>query len=169
MSKQKPKMNNQLKFLLAVIFLYLIIALLDIGIVESALINFLVMSLKIVPVLGLVFIIMVLINLYFTKERVGKYLGSKSGIKGWLYAIISGILISGPPYTLYPLLGELKKNGMKSSLLAVVLYNRNVKIPFLPAMVYYFGLNFTIILSLYIIIFSIFNGKLVELLTKDRF
>ncbi|MEA3463582.1 MAG: permease [Patescibacteria group bacterium] len=161
-------MNNQLKFLLAIIFLYLIVALLDIGIVENALINFLIMSLKIVPVLCLVFIIMVLIELYFTKKRVGKYLGSKSGIKGWFYAIISGILISGPAYTLYPLLGELKKNGMKNSLLAVVLYNRNVKIPFLPAMVYYFGLNFTIILSLYIIIFSIFNGKIVELLASKR-
>ncbi|MBW2540150.1 MAG: hypothetical protein JRE27_11165 [Deltaproteobacteria bacterium] len=77
------------------------------------------------------------------------------------------MLVSGPPYVLYPLLGELKKRGMTNSLLAVFLYNRNVKIPFIPAMIYYFGLKFTIILSVYIIIFSIMNGKIMEALTKE--
>ncbi|MFH1428104.1 MAG: permease [Patescibacteria group bacterium] len=127
------------------------------------------MFIKIVPILLVVFIIMILVNIYFTKERIGKYLGEKSGIRGWVYAIISGILVSGPPYVLFPLLGEFKKQGMKNSLLAVFLYNRNVKIPFLPVMIYYFGLGFTLILSLYIIIFSILNGKIIKLLIKDRF
>jgi len=119
------------------------------------------------PILGIVFVVMVGINLYFTQSRAKKYLGEKSGIKGWIYAIIFGILISGPPYVLYPLLGDLKKQGMKNSLIAVLLYNRNVKIPFLPALIYYFGLPFTIILSIYILIFSILNGKLIELLVDD--
>ena len=39
-------------------------------------------------------------------------------------------------------------------------------IPFIPVMIYYFGLEFTLILSVYIVLFSIVNGKIVELFTQ---
>jgi len=160
------KINGGIKFLILVLLIYLIISFVDFSIVKQSLSGFLSMFIKIVPILGIVFIVMVVANLYFTKDRIGKYLGEKSGIKGWLYAIVSGILVSGPPYVLFPLLEDLRKKGMKNSLLAVFLYNRNIKIPFIPAMVYYFGLDFTIILSLYIILFSIINGKLMDWIMK---
>ena len=162
-------MSGGMKFLLTILLIYIIIGIFNFSIAQMAIMNFLFMLIKIIPILSVVFIIMILVNIYFTKEKIGKYLGTESGIKGWIYATISGILVSGPPYILFPLLGEFKKQGMKNSLLAVFLYNRNVKIPFLPVMIYYFGISFTLILSLYIIIFSILNGKLVELLVKDRF
>ncbi len=162
------KISGGTKFLIIILALYSVIAFFNFSIVKSAFSDFSLMFVKIVPVLIIVFIVMVLVNLYFTKERIGKYLGAESGIKGWLYAIVSGILVSGPPYVLFPLLGELKKGGMKNSLSAVFLYNRNVKIPFIPVMIYYFGFNFTIIISLYIILFSILNGKLVGWLVKDE-
>jgi len=165
--KKQKRINGKMKFFLIVVLIYLIIGLINFPIAKNALLNFLNMFLRILPILGIVFVVMVGINLYFTQSRAKKYLGEKSGIKGWIYAIIFGILISGPPYVLYPLLGDLKKQGMKNSLIAVLLYNRNVKIPFLPALIYYFGLPFTIILSIYILIFSILNGKLIELLVDD--
>ncbi len=165
----KNKINNGIKFLTIVLIFYSIIALFDFSIAKDAFLNFLIMFVKIIPILGIVFIIMILVNLFFTKQRMTKYLGKDSGVKGWAYAIVFGILVSGPPYILFPLLRELKKRNMKNSLVAVFLYNRNVKIPFLPVMVYYFGLNFTIILSLYIVIFSILNGKIIGRLTKDKF
>jgi len=170
-NKPKQKFSGGMKFFLIVLIAYFIIALFNAEAVEIALMNFLRMIWKIIPILMVVFFAMILINLYFTEKRIKKYLGQQSGIKGWIYAIISGILISGPPYVLYPLLGELKKHGMKNSLLAVFLYNRNVKIPFIPVMIYYFGLLFTIIISFYIIAFSILNGVLVEKFTgqlKDK-
>ncbi len=165
----KNRISGGVKFLIIVLVIYLVIALFNFSIIKDAFFDFLQMLIKIVPILVIVFVVMVLVNLYFTRDKIGKYLGKESGIKGWLYAIISGILVSGPPYILFPLLGEIKKGGMKNSLLAVFLYNRNVKIPFLPVMIYYFGLSFTVILSLYIIIFSILNGKLIGWLVKDRF
>ena len=163
------KISGGVKFLIVVLAIYLVIALFNFSIIKEAFSGFLQMLIKIVPILIIVFAVMILVNLYFTRERIGKYLGAESGIKGWFYAIISGILVSGPPYVLFPLLGELKKEGMKNSLSAVFLYNRNVKIPFLPVMIYYFGLSFTVVLSIYIIIFSILNGKLIGWLVKDRF
>ena len=69
---------------------------------------------------------------------------------------------------LYPLFGDLQKKGMRNALVAVILYNRNVKIPFIPVMIYYFGYSFTIIISLFIIFFSIFNGMIVELLVNSQ-
>jgi uncharacterized membrane protein YraQ (UPF0718 family) len=165
----KSKISGGIKFLIIVLIFYLIVALFNFSITKNAFLNFLTMFIKIIPILGIVFIIMILVNLFFTKRKIAKHLGKDSGVKGWIYAIVSGILVSGPPYILFPLLGELRRGGMKSSLAAVFLYNRNVKIPFLPVMVYYFGLSFTIILSLYIIIFSVLNGKIIGRLTKDRF
>jgi len=161
--------NGRIKFLLTILLIYIFVGVFDFSIIQMAITNFSFMFIKIVPILLVVFMVMILVNIYFTKEKIRKYLGEKSGIRGWVYAVVSGILVSGPPYVLFPLLGELKRGGMKNSLLAVFLYNRNVKIPFLPVMIYYFGFGFTIILSLYIVIFSILNGKIVGVLTKDKF
>ncbi len=161
-------MKGQHKFLIIIIFLYLAVALFDQAGAREAFSGFVAMFLRIVSVLGVVFVVLVLTNLYFDKKRIGKYLGASSGKRGWFYAVVSGILVSGPPYVLYPFLGELKKQGMKNSLLAVFLYNRNVKIPFLPAMVYYFGFGFTAVLSFYIIAFSLLNGKLVSFLAREK-
>ena len=172
MNQQRKKtekgLSNGMKFMLLIFCLYFIAAIFNFPCVKDALINFFLMLFKIMPVLVVVFIVMAGINIYSTADRVKKYLGKESGVSGWMYAVISGILVSGPPYILYPFLGELKKQGMKNSLLAVFLYNRNVKIPFMPVMIYYFGLEFTVIISVYIIIFSIFNGQLLGCLVKDR-
>jgi hypothetical protein len=60
------------------------------------------------------------------------------------------------------MLAEFRRHGVRPALLAVFLYNRNVKIPFLPVMVYYFGLRYTVVVSGLIIIFSLLNGLLLE-------
>lgn len=169
--KENEKSNKNLlsgskKFLLYVLVIYFIVAVFNLPAAETAVINFLKMFGRIIPILGIVFVAMVVINMFFTRERTDKYLGSKSGIMGWIYAVISGVLILGPPYVIYPLLGQLKKQGMRNSFLAVVLYNRNVKIPFLPPLIYYFGLKYTVVLSMYIIFFSILNGLAVEAFLK---
>lgn len=155
------KFSGGMKFFFGVLLFYFVLFFIDGGIAKQSLINFVLMIKKIFPLLLIVFLIMILINLFFTKERTLKYLGGDSGIKSWFYAAFVGVLISGPSYVLYPMLGDLKKKGVRDSLLAVFLYNRNVKIPFLPALVYYFGLKYAIVLSFYIIVFSILNGLLV--------
>jgi uncharacterized membrane protein YraQ (UPF0718 family) len=124
--------------------------------------------LKISPILLLLIFINFLINRYFNSKTIIKYLGQEAGLKGWLLSIIGGILISGPPYILFPLLKDLKKKGMSNALLAVFLYNRNVKIPFLPVMIDYFGLTYTVIVSFYIILFSILNGLLINFFLKKK-
>ncbi|MGM0629313.1 MAG: permease [Patescibacteria group bacterium] len=117
---------------------------------------------EIVPVFIVVFLIMFLLGLFLNNKKIKELLGECSGIKGWIISIAGGILSSGPIYMWYPLIADLKKQGMKNSLITVFLYNRAIKIPFLPVMVQYFGLPFTIILTLYMILFSVINGLLIN-------
>ena len=57
----------------------------------------------------------------------------------------------------------MREKGMKTGLAAAFLYNRAVKVPLLPLMVFYFGVAFTVVLTVYMIIFSVVVGYLTEL------
>jgi len=164
--KAPPKLAGRWKFLLLMVGTYLLVGWLDPLLVRAALVGFRGMFFKVLPILGVVFVALLLVNLLLKPERIRKHLGKDSGAKGWLYAVLGGILISGPPYVLYPMLGEFKKHGARNALIAVFLYNRNVKIPFLPVMAYYFGLRYTVIVSGLIVCFSLLNGLVMGRLTE---
>ena len=123
---------------------------------------------KIIPIFILVFILMFLTNLFIQPAKLIKWLGHESGIKGWIIAILGGIISSGPIYMWYPLLAELKNKGMKISLITTFLYNRAIKIPLLPLMIFYFNLKYVLILTVVMIFMSIINGKIVELFLKNE-
>lgn len=112
------------------------------------------------------FFIIFIINFFLKPETVKRHLGQSSGAKGWIYAYLGSIFVSSPPYVVFPMLKELKEHGMKYSLIAVFMNNRNVQPPFLPVMAHYFGWVFTIVISVYIMIFAIFNaivlGKIMD-------
>jgi len=167
--KQKiKKIPGRFKFLFLILFSYIIIFFFSQSLVSEGIEKTYLMLFNIMPMLVVVLIVMTLMNLYIDSGKIKKHFGNKSGIKGWIYSIVVGILIAGPPYILYPMLRDLKNSGMKNSLLAVFLYNRNVKIAYIPVMIYYFGLEFTIIISVAIVVFSILNGMLIGFLVKDE-
>ena len=159
---------NEYKFLGGMVLIYFIVYFFQPSLVWKSAIETLSTFVDLIPILVLVFVVMLIVNIYFNDDKISKHLGEDSGWKGWLYAIIAGILVSGPPYILFPLFGELKEKGMKNSLIAVFFFNKNVKIPFIPVMIYYFGTAFTIVLSVYIILFSIPNGYLVGKFVKKN-
>ncbi len=161
-NKILTQINSKWFFLTVVAALYLIAAIADFTLFKGALFEFAALAQKIIPVLVLVFILMFLSNLFLDPKKINKLVGESAGTKGWIMSVAGGILSSGPIYMWYPLLSDLKEKGMKDSFMAVFLYNRAVKIPLLPMMVYYFGLKFTAILTFYMILFSIINGVFVE-------
>ena len=152
-------------FLLFVVVVYIILGMIDFELVRNTLPVLGGLILRILPVLMLVLGIMFLTNLFFEARSTVRILGKGSGLRGWVFAISGGIISSGPIYMWYPLLSDLKERGMRDSLIAVFLYNRAIKIPLIPMMVHYFGWPFTITLSIYMVLFSIVNGLLVEKLT----
>lgn len=149
-------------FLLSIVVVYVIVGIIDFELVRNTLPVLGRLILRIFPVLILVFGIMFLTNLLFEAKGIIRNLGKGSGLRGWLLAISGGIVSAGPIYMWYPLLADLRETGMKDSLIAAFLYNRAIKIPLVPMMVYYFGWPFTITLSFYMVLFSIVNGHVVE-------
>ena len=164
------KTSGNLKLFILVIAVYLIFAVVNMPLILSSLNTFISLVISILPILVIVFLLMFISNLFLSSKRITKLLGSESGIKGYIFSVIFGILSAGPIYMWYPLLSDLKDKGVKNSLIVVFLYNRAVKIPLLPMMIYYFGSLFVLILTIYMVIFSIINGLIIDklLLTQKR-
>jgi uncharacterized membrane protein YraQ (UPF0718 family) len=157
----RQRLLSRWTFFLIVFLSYLAAALSDINLVFSALSYAAGLVWTVIPVILLVFGLIFISNIILTPRRIVRYMGKGSGLRGWLIAMGGGILSSGPIYMWYPLLADLRKKGMKSSLIAAFLYNRAVKIPLMPLMIYYFGWAFTIVLTFYMLLFSIINGLIV--------
>jgi uncharacterized membrane protein YraQ (UPF0718 family) len=122
--------------------------------------------LKILPIFVIVILFTAVINYFFKPKKIAQHLGKKSGWRGWLLALIAGVISHGPMYAWYPMINDLKEHGLKNSLVAVFFYARSIKIPLLPMMIDYFGLIFTVVLITYTLLASLVQGLLIELLNK---
>jgi uncharacterized membrane protein YraQ (UPF0718 family) len=149
-------------FLFVVIVLYALIGHTDINLAQKTAATFFGILEKIYPVLGLVFILIFISHLVLSPKKIRRTVGAESGLKGWVLAIFTGILSTGPIYVWYALLADLRRQGMKKSLMAVFLYNRAVKLPLLPLLIHYFSVTYTVVLSVYLVFFSVVTGLLME-------
>ena len=162
----KRKLGGWL-FLAGVILAQGATALVERDLARQALASFVAMLREVAPVLVLVFVLMFLAERFLTPGRTRAWLGRGSGLRGWLLAVAAGVISTGPVYTWYALLAELRKKGMRTALVAVVLYARAIKLPLLPLLAHYFGLRYMLVLSLLIAGFSILNGLFMERLLRQ--
>ena len=153
-------------FLAAVVALYLLTYLISPESVFVSLEFFSSLLLKLIPVFVLVFVLLALANYFIKPKMLADHMGHGSGVKGWFIAIFAGIISTGPIYLWYPLLNEMQKHGMRNGLLATFLYARAVKVPLFPILILYFGLQYTIILSLVIMVAAPLQGLLTEKLME---
>lgn len=165
----KERIGTPALFLLSALLVAGIVALIDSAIIDSALPLFLGILEQTWHILLIVFALLFLFNLLLTPKQVKSWLRHANGWKGWPLAVLGGILSSGPIYLWYPLLAELEKHGMRQGLTATFLYNRAVKPALLPLLIAYFGLAYTIILTAYMVLFSVVQGMVIERMigTKD--
>lgn len=162
MKKQKKSSKLNYYFFFAVAIVYIVTALVAPATAWDALGIFLNIFIQIAPVLVIVFFLLFLTDLIIKPEKVMKYLGKDSGLIGWPVAIAGGIISSGPIFVWFPFLADLREKGMRTAFASTFLYNRAVKVPLLPLMIYYFGIAFTAVLTVYMIVFSIVIGILTE-------
>ncbi len=162
--KRSKNLYYGFSFLSIVIILYLVLSFFNSEKIYRSLHVSLNIIIQILPILVLIIFLIGIINYFLKPKTVSKCLGIESGVRGWYLAITMGILSHGPIYVWYPLLKDLRDRGMRSGLVAVFLYNRAIKIPLLPVMIYYFGLGFVILLSIYMIIASVIEGKILEII-----
>ncbi|MDY6943644.1 MAG: permease [Pseudomonadota bacterium] len=151
-------------FLLAVGGIYGLVSLFNPAVVAEAGALFQTMALRVLPILALVFVLLFFAGLFLQPAWLAQHLGRAGGFGGWAFTIIFGVLSVGPLYAWYPLLGDLKAKGMSGALIATFLYSRSLKLPLLPLMVHYFGLGYTVALSVGIVVFSVASGLLMQTL-----
>ena len=166
MKKRNGVKYNGIYFLGTVVFIYFLLFLYHPENIERSLTVSANVLIQILPSLLLIILLMGIMNYLVNPRTVSKYVGKGSGIKGWFLAIFTGILSHGPVYAWYPLLRDLRNQGMKSGLIAAFLYNRAIKIPLLPLMVYYFGARFVLIFTCYIVVASIVQGWIIQMIEK---
>jgi len=160
--KKKQSKVQGLYFLGSVVFLYLLLFLFYPITIQASLKASTTIFIQICPALVMIILLMGLVGYFVRPQAVSKYVGEGSGIRGWFLAIFTGTLSLGPIYAWYPLLRDLRDQGMKTGLVVVFLYARAIKIPLLPLMVYYFGTAFVAILTGYMIIAALVQGYIFQ-------
>jgi len=149
-------------FLGIVITAYIVAVAIKPDFLKPVLSLFLSIIIKILPIFALVFAIMFIINYFVTPKGLAKHLEKSKGMKAWVITIVAGIISTGPIYMWYPLLAELKEHGVREGLISAFLYARAIKPALIPLMIFYFGLAFTVVLTIVMIAFSIIQGKTLE-------
>ncbi len=154
-------MGNAWKFLTMVLGAYLVLFFIDLELFKTSLSFFFNILEEVIPIFAFIFVLMSISNYLITQQIVLKYV-RKRGIKKWFFVVIAGILSAGPIYMWYPLLADLKNKGLSYGLIACFLYNRAIKIPLLPLMVFYFSLKYVLVLTLITIFVSVFQGIIIN-------
>jgi len=121
-----------------------------------------------VPIIAMVILLTALINYFLKPKQIAQKLGKESGASGWLWTLLAGVLSHGPMYAWYPLIDDLRSHGMRDGLIVVFFSARAIKLPLLPMMIDYFGWLFTVVLSIYILLASLFQGIIYELLDRQK-
>ena len=160
--KSKPKNRSGWIMLAVTLILYIVTALCDPVIAQTALNKGFETSKMIAPILLFVFFLMALLNTFIKPKKIAKHLGEDSGGKGWVVALIGGVLSHGPGYVWLPILSELRSHGARDGLIVAFFYARAIKLPWLPIMVGYFGVMFTLVLSIYILLGACLQGVITD-------
>jgi uncharacterized membrane protein YraQ (UPF0718 family) len=121
---------------------------------------------QIIPIFILVYLIMLGTNYFISNKFIQKHMAKDVGVKTWLIAIVSGILSIGPIYMWYPLMQNLKEKGVKDKYIATFLYNRGIKLQWLPMLLLYFGLKYSIIVLIVMALVSVPQGIITEKIIK---
>ncbi len=170
MNQLKQKINKLpagIKFLILVLLLYLFLLFFKYNLFLMSVNKFVILSAKILPSILGAFILIFIFNYILSDQKIKNYLTGELNWKKYFLTVGLGILSSGPIYAWYPFLADLKEQGFKNSLITIFLYNRAIKLPFIPLLIYYFSWQFVILVTILMIIFSIINGIIMDKLVKN--
>lgn len=93
-----------------------------------------------------VFILMGLMEVWIPKDKIQKWLGSGSGIKGAAIAVALGTLPTGPLYVAFPMTATLIRKGASFTNMVIFLGSwAALKIPQLMVEIKFLGISFTLL------------------------
>lgn len=158
--KENKKQSNKISWIMLAItaVIYIITAMLNPHVAMNALQKSYEIIISIAPIIVVVLFLMAIFSTLTKSKNIVKHIGEDSGLKGWFIAIFGGVLSHGSTYIWYPILAQMRSDGAKDGLLIAFFYARAIKLPWIPVMIAYFGVTFTIFLSVYILLGAIMQG-----------
>jgi uncharacterized membrane protein YraQ (UPF0718 family) len=118
---------------------------------------------EMVLILPPVFLLMGLIEAWIPKNKIQKWLGSGSGLKGIAISFALGTLPTGPLYVAFPMAGALVRKGASHTNMVVFLGAwAALKIPQLMVEIKFLGIAFTLLRFVLTLAALILMGLLVE-------
>jgi uncharacterized membrane protein YraQ (UPF0718 family) len=113
---------------------------------------------QILPIIGVVVVFNGVLNWWLPAPKMAKIFREQGSKRSWGIAIIAGVISHGPMYLWYPMIADMRNGGVPDGMLVTYFYARAVKLPLLPLMIDYFGLLFSVVLIVYILIFALLQG-----------
>ncbi len=116
-----------------------------------------------------VFLLMGFMEVWIDKDKIKKWLGSKSGLKGGLIAFVLGTLPTGPLYAAFPMAASLLKK--EASVFNIVIFLgawAALKIPQLMVEIKFLGLSFTALRFVLTLVGLIIIGSIMNIAFKKK-
>lgn len=129
--------------------------------------NFWTFAKEMLVALPVIFILVGLIDVWVSKEKVQKHIGKSSGIKGIIYVVIFAFIQAGPLYGVFPVTYLMWKKGSSATNIFIFLASTSTaRIPMLAFEIGFLGLKFSLLriaitLPIFIVI-GIIMGKYFE-------
>ena len=125
--------------------------------------------LEMIVFIPFLFIIIGLFDVWFPKEKIEKYVGKGTGIKGIFIMILLAMLQAGPLYGAFPVAYLLYQKG--ASIRNIFIYLgafSSLKIPMIGIEIGYLGWKFTLARTLVALPLCILIGFIMEWYLKDK-
>ena len=155
------------KFFIISLFILFIISIFNIDIGFKSILNAKDSFIQMISVLPPIMIILGLMDVWISREKLMKYMGDNSGILGIFLSMLIGAIGAGPMYAAFPFTAVLIKKGVKFSNIIIFMNSWCViKISTLLFEVSSLGYKFTFLRLLIDIPGVIIMGFLVEYFMK---
>lgn len=116
-----------------------------------------------------VFILMGLMEVWIPKDKIQKWLGSGSGIKGAVIALALGTLPTGPLYVAFPMTATLIRKGASITNMVIFLGSwAALKIPQLMVEIKFLGILFTLARFVLTLLALALIGFLMEVILRKH-
>ena len=116
-----------------------------------------------------VFILMGLMEVWIPKDKIQKWLGSGSGIKGAGIALALGTLPTGPLYVAFPMTATLIRKGASITNMVIFLGSwAALKIPQLMVEIKFLGISFTLARFVLTLLALALIGFLMEVILRKH-
>lgn len=161
----KKAKDNTLLILMAAVYILMFVIKSDMGVTSIK--NSAYYIKEMLMIMPVIFVLTALLDTWIAKEKITKFLGKESKVKGIILSFVLGSISAGPIYAAFPMCVMLHKKGASVRNLVIILSSWAViKVPMLLNEVKFLGIKFMairwVLTVIAIVVFSWITSKIVK-------